>query len=105
MGVWQGVTMDSLKFHLGPPCLTLLCPAGRPPLKRQGRQPAAVFYPLGHPTLYAYERSLRGPLGPGAEFSVDRIFGLFVAAVRVLHTCEREQEQQQETGAKFHHED
>jgi hypothetical protein len=25
--------MDSLKFHLGPPCPTLLCPAGGPPLK------------------------------------------------------------------------
>jgi hypothetical protein len=34
MGVWQGVAMDSVKFHSGPPCLTLLRPAGRPPLKR-----------------------------------------------------------------------
>jgi len=34
MGVWQGVTMDSLKYHLGPPCPTLLRTAGRPPLKR-----------------------------------------------------------------------
>jgi hypothetical protein len=23
MGVWQGVAMDSLKFHLGLPCATL----------------------------------------------------------------------------------
>jgi Skp family chaperone for outer membrane proteins len=30
MGVWQRVAMDSLKYCLGPPCLTLLCPAGRP---------------------------------------------------------------------------
>jgi hypothetical protein len=37
MGVWQGVAMDSLKFHLGLPCPTLLCPAGRPPLKRPAR--------------------------------------------------------------------
>jgi hypothetical protein len=34
MGVWQGVAVDSLKLHLGPPCLTLLHPAGRPSLKR-----------------------------------------------------------------------
>jgi hypothetical protein len=34
MDVWQGVAMDSLKFHLGQPCLTLLRPACRPPLKR-----------------------------------------------------------------------
>jgi hypothetical protein len=32
--VWQGVAMDSLKFHLGPPCPTLLWPAGGPPLKQ-----------------------------------------------------------------------
>jgi hypothetical protein len=34
MGVWQGVAMDSLKFHLGLPCPTLLRPVGRPPLKQ-----------------------------------------------------------------------
>jgi hypothetical protein len=34
MGVWQGVAMDSLKFHPGPLCLTLLRPAGRLPLKQ-----------------------------------------------------------------------
>jgi hypothetical protein len=27
MGVWQGMAMDSLKFHLGRPCPTLLHPA------------------------------------------------------------------------------
>jgi hypothetical protein len=60
MGVWQGVAMDSLKFHRRPPCYTFLHPAGRLPLKwpyvacpQVGRQ-AAVFYPLGHPTPYAY---------------------------------------------------
>jgi hypothetical protein len=31
IGVWPGVTMDSLKFHL---CPTLLCPAGKAPLQR-----------------------------------------------------------------------
>jgi hypothetical protein len=49
VGVWQGVTMDSLKFHPGPPCSTLLRPTGGPPLK-----PAALFYPFRHPTPYAY---------------------------------------------------
>jgi hypothetical protein len=34
MGIWEGVAMDSLKFHPGPPpCPTLLRPAGGPPLK------------------------------------------------------------------------
>jgi hypothetical protein len=34
MGVWQGVAMDSLKFHSGLPCHILVRPAGGPPLKR-----------------------------------------------------------------------
>jgi hypothetical protein len=34
IGLWQGVAMDSLKFHLGLLCPTLLHPAGGPPLKR-----------------------------------------------------------------------
>jgi hypothetical protein len=34
MCVLQAVTMNSLKFNPGPPFPTLLCPAGRPPLKR-----------------------------------------------------------------------
>jgi hypothetical protein len=33
MGVWQGVAMDSLRYHLGPLSPTLLRPAGGPPLK------------------------------------------------------------------------
>jgi hypothetical protein len=78
MGVWQGVGMDSIKFHPGLLCPNLLLPAGRPagkpPLKRlyglmafsgvalpQGRQPATVFYPLGHPTPYAYAESWYQP--------------------------------------------
>jgi hypothetical protein len=32
--VWEGVSMDSLKFHSGLPCPNLLCPAGGPPSKR-----------------------------------------------------------------------
>jgi hypothetical protein len=34
MGVWQGVTMYSEKFHPGLSCLTFLGPTGRPPLKQ-----------------------------------------------------------------------
>jgi hypothetical protein len=34
MSVWQGMTMDSLKFHLGLPYPSLLRPAGRPPQER-----------------------------------------------------------------------
>jgi hypothetical protein len=29
-GVWQGVAIDSLKFHPGLTCPTLLCPVGMP---------------------------------------------------------------------------
>jgi hypothetical protein len=70
MGVWQVVVMDLLKFHLGLPCPTLLRPAGGqstkwpygcfrggPPAgvaRLHGKRPAAVFYPFGHPTPYAY---------------------------------------------------
>jgi hypothetical protein len=32
--VRQGVSTDSLKFHPGPPCPTLLRPVGGPPLKQ-----------------------------------------------------------------------
>jgi hypothetical protein len=66
MDVWQGVAMDSLKFHPGPLCPTLLCPLGRSPLKwpysrfgvarPQGGRRAVVFYSFGHPTPYAYGR-------------------------------------------------
>jgi hypothetical protein len=42
--VREGVSTDSLKFHAGLPCPTLIRPAG-------GR-PAAVFFPLGYPTPY-----------------------------------------------------
>jgi hypothetical protein len=31
IGIWQGVVMDSLKFHLSPSCPTPLCPAGSHP--------------------------------------------------------------------------
>jgi hypothetical protein len=63
MGVRQGMATDSLKLNLGPPCLTLLHPAGGSPLKRpynhfRGGPPAgpAAFGHLltfGHPKTYA----------------------------------------------------
>jgi hypothetical protein len=34
IGVRRGVAIDSLKFHPGPPCPTLLCPASGPTLKQ-----------------------------------------------------------------------
>jgi hypothetical protein len=53
MGVWQGVAMDSLKFHQGPPCPSLLRLMGGPPLKRPyGRFRGSSS---GHPTPYAYD--------------------------------------------------
>jgi hypothetical protein len=42
--VWEGVSTHSLKFHAGPPCPTLIRPAGG--------WPAAVFFPLGYPFPY-----------------------------------------------------
>jgi hypothetical protein len=64
MGIWRGVAIDSLKFHLGLPCPTLLYPAGGPPLKWplghfRGGPPAGGtaccrLLPLRHPTPYAY---------------------------------------------------
>jgi hypothetical protein len=66
--------MDSLKFHPGLPCPTLLRPAGGLPPKWPyshfwGGLPAVVFYPLGYPTSY----------GPGScapdrlSFGIDHI--------------------------------
>jgi hypothetical protein len=38
MGVWEGVAMDSLEYHPGLPCLTLLRSAGGPPSKLSHRR-------------------------------------------------------------------
>lgn len=70
MAVWQGVTMDFLKFHPGPPWPILLSPVGGPSLKRpydhfrggppagvarpHGERPVADFYCFGHPTPCVY---------------------------------------------------
>jgi hypothetical protein len=79
MGVWQGVAMDSLKLHPGPPCPTLLRPAASQPrnslsaisgvTRPQGGQPVVVFYPVGHPTPYAY-----GPKAPQGHLDRSRIY-------------------------------
>jgi hypothetical protein len=72
IGVWQGATMDSLKFLMGPLCPTLLHPGA-------GGQPAAVFYPFRYPTPYAYgyECESVGDFPPGEE---QIIIVTFVAA-------------------------
>jgi hypothetical protein len=82
MGLWQEVPMDSLKFQLGPPCPTLLCPAGRPLLKRpyghfRGGWPAAVFYPFGHLTPYAYAPLTRKDL----HKNVNNFFCLLIICI------------------------
>jgi hypothetical protein len=60
--------MDSLKFHLGRPCLTLLCPDGGSPLKQpyvgfrgglpRGQKACSPLLPVGHRTPYAYDLCL-----------------------------------------------
>jgi hypothetical protein len=50
MRVWQGVAMDSLKFHPGLPCPILLRPADEPSLKRPyGRSRVGPALPLRTP--------------------------------------------------------
>jgi hypothetical protein len=67
---WQGVVMDSLKFQLGPSCLTLLCPAGVSAVAHpQGRRPAAVFYRFGPTTLYAFGVKGTGKLVRGRDLT------------------------------------
>jgi hypothetical protein len=44
--------MDSLKFHLGPPCGWATAEIALRPF--QGGRPVTVFHPLGHPTPYTY---------------------------------------------------
>jgi hypothetical protein len=49
--------------HGLPKVSALLRPAGTPPLsgvvRQPGSRPAAVFYPFGHPTSYAYAQDVR----------------------------------------------
>jgi hypothetical protein len=56
------MAMDSLKFYPGLPYPTLLW-LFHGVARLQGGQPAAVFYPLGHPTLDAYGERESGGRG------------------------------------------
>jgi hypothetical protein len=66
--VWQWVAMDSLEFHPGPPCPTLLRPAGGPPMKRpyvhfwggppSGRAACGRLLPLWPPHAVRHNPSL-----------------------------------------------
>jgi hypothetical protein len=55
IGVWQGVAMDSIKFHLGLPSVPCLTkgPAGGPPLKR-----VAQYYPTPYAMYPTQSNSL-----------------------------------------------
>jgi hypothetical protein len=55
MGVWQGVTMEFLKYRYGRPCPTLLRPAGRPPA---GRAACGRLFPP-----FSFPRHAPIPLG------------------------------------------
>jgi hypothetical protein len=88
MGVWQGVAMDSLKYYFCSPCLTLQRLAGRPLLRvvsgvarLQGGRPAAIFYPLGHPTPYAYTFG-------GSSFSLRNQNGAIMVVIRLMGIVE-----------------
>jgi hypothetical protein len=83
--VRRGVSKASLKYHPGPPCSTLLRPAGGRPPKRPygrfgggppaGRVACAVLYPLGYPM----------PYGPAPHLTrLWRLFG-FPSSARSPH--------------------
>jgi hypothetical protein len=68
--IWQGVCMDSKKFHPGPPCPTLLRPTGqvacsRLPPSVDPHAIWAVFYPLWTPSSSASVRFRRQMLNQG----------------------------------------
>lgn len=83
MGVWQRVVMNFLKFYLGPPCPTILCPVGGPPLKRQFQEWPALAgglrpssFTLRHPTPYTYVEA----------FVVDACFSHMILSHEFRHT-------------------
>jgi hypothetical protein len=63
MGVWHRVAklaMDYLKFHPGPPCLTLLYPSAVTGVARsEGGRPASVFTLLDTPRRSPMFRSMK----------------------------------------------
>jgi hypothetical protein len=85
MGAWQGVAMDSLKFHPGLPCPTLLNPAGGPPLKRpyscfkDGLQPSSTFLDTPHRTPMRKARRVARRVAPSVGYSL----GDVVAGIKV----------------------
>jgi hypothetical protein len=81
MDLWQGVSVDSLKFHPGPSCPTLL--------RSADARPAAVFFPFGHSTPYMPMRR-RFVVGEGEEGEVEGRGG----KGRVLGDGEREEEEE-----------
>jgi hypothetical protein len=91
-GVWQGLAMDSLKFHPGPLYLTFLSPAGGPPLKRpysrfRGGSPARQaacghLLPLWTPhAVRLWCQAFPRMVKPSRLFSGDIIFLEYVLAI------------------------
>jgi hypothetical protein len=88
MGVWQGAAMDSLKYHYGPPCPTLLRPVGRPSLKRPygcfidttRRRPMAGIACLDNIHVRLHGRMARGGHG------LSKV--LFGSAMPFFYPCE-----------------
>jgi hypothetical protein len=68
IGVWQGTAMDFLKFHLGQPCPTLVCPTGWPIRRAGSMRHAAVFFHLKHSTSHAYAHLRVKTLIPNIAF-------------------------------------
>jgi hypothetical protein len=73
MGVWQGVAMDSLKFHPGLPCPTFLRPAGRRPLKRPAHRACGL-----RPSSTPLDTPRRTPLPTFHDTAFDDIQNLHV---------------------------
>jgi hypothetical protein len=84
MGVLQGVAMDYLKFHLGPPCPTLSMPCeqatpafqGWPACKASGLRPSSI--PLETPRRTP-SRLCRFPLCSQVSSFVDKTWTLTLA--------------------------
>jgi hypothetical protein len=77
VGVWQGVAMDSLKFHPGLPCPTPPCPAGGPPLKRPGVATCGHLLSLWTPHAERLRRDFEIQFGFQIIFRGERIAGDF----------------------------
>jgi hypothetical protein len=98
MSVWQGVAVDSLKFHLGSPCLTAVSGVahsqGWPTRRACGLQLSSppLDTPRGTPifvSLWTWRN--RGPRGPELLGDLDRKLVAVVAAGVALVGVERRQ--------------